>query len=78
MPIMTMACIHNHYAACNSKLCECECHKPKDAPNRTAELREAAHQAVKAFDHSPNWDNTCLAVLALEEYQDQLRRERNG
>ena len=43
-----------------------------------AELREAAHQAVKAFDRQPNWDNTCLAILALEEFQDALRRERNG
>lgn len=39
-------------------------------------VREAAHQAVKAFDRQPDWDNTCLAILALEEYQDALRRGR--
>lgn len=37
--------------------------------------REAAHQAVKAFDLAPNIQNTSAAIEALGEYEQHLKEE---
>lgn len=37
--------------------------------------REAAHQAVKEFDHGPNLQNTTAAIEALSEYEQHLKEE---
>lgn len=76
-PIMTMACIHNHYAECKSSICECQCHQP-DAKEKWRAAREAAHQAVKAFDLAPNIQNTTAAIEALAEYEQHLKEETDG
>lgn len=40
--------------------------------------REAAHQAVKAFDLAPNIQNTTAAIEALGEYEQHLKEENDG
>lgn len=40
--------------------------------------REAAHQAVKAFDLAPNIQNTTAAIEALAEYEQHLKEEMAG
>ena len=78
--LMTMNCMHNHYAGkCTSRLCECTCHRdPEEGKKRLRAAREAAHQAVKAFDLAPNIQNTTAAIEALSEYEQHLKEENDG
>jgi hypothetical protein len=67
--LMTLNCIHNHYAGpCTSKLCNCECHQPKETPSLLHTYREEAHQAVKAFDLKPSPETASVAIAALQMF----------
>ena len=46
------------------------------AARKRNQAREAAHQAVKAFDLKPDWDNTTAAIEALSEYEQHLKEQR--
>lgn len=83
MAFLTMNCAHGHYAgACESNLCECDCHKPVASPAQALydkelkESKEAAHQAVKAFDLKPNDITALEAVYALSLFVNITRLGR--
>ena len=90
-PVKTIACLHDNHGNCDrgDERCSCTCHpwmKPHDfkpdwdteAVKRRFEAREAAHQAVKAFDLAPNIQNTTAAIEALSEYEQHLKEENDG
>lgn len=49
-----------------------------DAVKARFAAREAAHQAVKAFDLAPNIQNTTAAIEALSEFEQHLKEETDG
>lgn len=76
-PIRTIACGYDNHSKCTRRdtRCECACHpwaRPDMVQQKKADDREAAHQAVKAFDHGPTVENTDAAISALLNYRTWL------
>jgi hypothetical protein len=87
MAIMTLACsrsdVYGTPHPCNSKVCECDCHKDVEALRQEArarrdQARQLSLEAVKNFQDDMDLITTQAAILALTQYEHTLKEARHG
>lgn len=71
--MVTIACQNGMHEDCENRRCECSCHP---SPKQVKDAREAAHQAVKAFDLQPSAETATKAIDTLYTYRALLRKQR--